>query len=139
MVKADLSDEKQVQRHLRGVGCGDSTWQRHPVSLSPWENVLSQNIITTYNVFEEARRANVAKLFLPAPITPARVHDENKHFRMRLELCKEHGLVKLDDPPAPIHFTASRNYLARTWAGIMARFYASKWFRCVLAGRNVKK
>jgi len=50
MVKADLSDEKQVKGIFEGL---DAVIHMSAASssLSPWENVLNQNIVTTYNVF----------------------------------------------------------------------------------------
>ena len=60
-IKVNLTQEKEVKGIFEGLDAvihlaGDP----HPAS--PWESILNKNIIATYNVFEEARRAGVAKV-----------------------------------------------------------------------------
>jgi nucleoside-diphosphate-sugar epimerase len=101
MVKADLSDEKQVKGIFEGL---DAVIHLAAASssLSPWENVLSQNIVTTYNVFEEARRSKVAKVvFASTNHTQHAYTMKTNTLDEDFTYVKKHGLIKLDDPPAP--------------------------------------
>ena len=89
VVQADLSDEKQVKGIFEGL---DAVIHLAAASssLSSWENVLTQNIITTYNVFEEVRRARCCQSSLRKHKSyPTCVHNENKHIGRRFNLCKE--------------------------------------------------
>ena len=60
-VVADLSDEEAIVGLFDGldviIHLAASSSDR-----SPWERVLPHNIIATYNVFEEARRAGVKRI-----------------------------------------------------------------------------
>jgi len=109
-------------------------------SLADWESVLQQNIITTYNVFEEARRAGVSKI-----VFASTNHTQHAYTMLTntlnedLSYVKKHGLVKLSDPPAPIHSTASRSFSEKTWDDIIRGFSASRLFPCVSAGPILRK
>lgn len=57
---ADLSDFHAVQRIVRGV---DGIIHLGAKSVEgPWETILNANIIGTYNLFEAARQASVARI-----------------------------------------------------------------------------
>ena len=69
---------------------------------SPWERVLPHNIVATYNVFEEARRAGVGKI-----IFASSNHVQNGYAMADTSTSltpfyeKHRGYIRLDDPPAP--------------------------------------
>ena len=69
---------------------------------SPWERVLPHNIIATYNVFEEARRAGVGKI-----IFASSNHTQNGYAMADTSTSltpfyeKGRGYIRIDDPPAP--------------------------------------
>ena len=101
MVKTDLSDEKQVKGIFEGL---DAVIHMAAASSpqSSWESVLQQNIITTYNVFEEARRASVSKVVFGSSNHAQHAYIMGTPFWCEdLSLVKKHGLIKLSDPPAP--------------------------------------
>jgi len=101
MVKADLSDEKEVKGIFNGL---DAVIHMAAASspLSSWDDVLRQNIIATYNVFEEARRAGVSKVVFGSTNHTQHADIMGTPFWCEdLSLVKEHGLIKLNDPPAP--------------------------------------
>jgi NAD+ dependent glucose-6-phosphate dehydrogenase len=101
MVQTDLSDEKQVKGLFDGL---DAVIHMAAASspLSSWEDVLSQNIIATYNVFEETRRARVSKVVFGSTNHTQHAYVMGTPFWCEdLSLVKKHGLIKLSDPPAP--------------------------------------
>jgi nucleoside-diphosphate-sugar epimerase len=123
MVQADLSDEKQVKGIFQGL---DAVIHLAAASssLSPWENILTQNIITTYNVFEEARRAGVIKMVF------ASTNHTQHAYTMRtntldedLTYVKKHGLIKLSDPPAPDSFYGVSKLFGEDLGRYYSRFY----------------
>ena len=101
MVKADLSDEKQVKGIFEGLDAViHMAAASHP--QSSWESLLQQNIIATYNVFEEARRAGVSKVVFGSSNHAQHTYVMGSPFWCEdLLRVKEHGLTKLSEPPAP--------------------------------------
>ncbi len=66
-----------------------------------WESVLENNIIATYNIFEEARRAGVDKIIFAS--TNHTQHDYVGKTPLTLDrfYAGTMGSIRLDDPPAP--------------------------------------
>jgi len=125
MVKADLSDENRSKASSR-VGC-DYSLAAASSSLSPWENVLNQNIITTYNVFEEARRANVTKVvFASTNHTQHAYTMKTNTLDEDFTYVKKHGLIKLDDPPAPDSLYGVSKLFGEDLGRYYSRFYGIK-------------
>ena len=75
-----------------------------PLTEATWESVLTNNIVATYNVFEEARRAGVIKIIFAS--TNHTQHDFVGKTPMTLDrfYVKTVGYIRLDDPPAPDSF-----------------------------------
>jgi len=71
------------------------------VTEASWESVLHNNIIATYNVFEEARRAGVGKIVFAS--TNHTQHDYVGKTPLTLDrfFVPAMGYIKLNDPPAP--------------------------------------
>jgi NAD+ dependent glucose-6-phosphate dehydrogenase len=74
----------------------------NPSPQAPWENVLSNNIMATYNVYEEAHRAGVSKI-----VFASTNHVQHGYTMAEspstedLSYVKSKGLIKASDPPAP--------------------------------------
>jgi NAD+ dependent glucose-6-phosphate dehydrogenase len=126
MVRADLSDEKQVKGLFEGL---DAVIHLAAASssLSPWENVLKQNIIATYNVFEEAQRAGVIKIIF------ASSNHTHHAYTMRtnpldedLSYVKQHGPIKLDAPPAPDSYYGVSKLFGEDLGRYYSRFFGIK-------------
>ncbi|MEM7133392.1 MAG: NAD(P)-dependent oxidoreductase [Chloroflexota bacterium] len=100
-VVADLSDEEAIGGLFDGldvvIHLAASASDR-----SPWERVLPHNIVATYNVFEEARRADVKRI----------VFASSNHCQNGIAMAdtstsltpfyeRHRGYIRLDDPPTP--------------------------------------
>ncbi len=99
-VKVDFSRAEEVQGAFTGLEAvvhlaADARTE------ATWESVLQNNIMATYNVFEEARRAGVGKLVFAS--TNHTQHDYVGRTPLTLDrfYVPSMGHVKLDDPPAP--------------------------------------
>ena len=98
---ADLSQEAETEGLFEGLDAvihlAASASDR-----SPWERVLPHNIVGTYNVFEEARRAGVRKI-----VFASSNHTQNGYAMAETSTSltpfyeKQRGYIRLDDPPAP--------------------------------------
>jgi nucleoside-diphosphate-sugar epimerase len=99
-VRADFSKTEQVQGVFEGL---DAVIHLAAAASTEadWESVLHNNIIATYNVFEEARRAGVVKIVFAS--TNHTQHDYIGKTPMTLDrfFVPTMGFVKLSDPPAP--------------------------------------
>ena len=61
LVQADLLDEEQVEGIFDGLDAVIHL-AANGSPRAPWESILTNNIIATRNVYEEARRAGVSKI-----------------------------------------------------------------------------
>ena len=108
--------------------------------LSSWDEVLRQNIIATYNVFEEARHAHVSKVVLAVLIIPSMHLLWARHSGVKIYHCvKKHGLIKLSDPPAPDSLYGVSKLFGEIWDGIIPGFSVSRLFLYVSVLQNVKR
>lgn len=100
-VVADLSQEEATVGLFEGldvvVHLAASASDR-----SPWERVLPNNIVATYNVFEEARRAGVGKVvFASSNHTQNGIAMAESHTSLTPFYEKGRGYIRIDDPPTP--------------------------------------
>jgi NAD+ dependent glucose-6-phosphate dehydrogenase len=70
---------------------------------APWESVLANNIVATYNVFEEAHRAGVRKIVFASTnhVQRGYVMVGSSSVADDLSIVEKNGLIKTTDPPAP--------------------------------------
>jgi NAD+ dependent glucose-6-phosphate dehydrogenase len=132
-VQADLSDEKQI----KGIFDGLDAIVHLAASAntqSPWDEVLNNNIIATYNVYEEARRAGVSKIVFASSNHTQHAYTMGKTTLSEdLSYVKKHGLVKLDDPPAPDSLYGVSKLFGEDLGRYYSRFYGIK-FVCLRIG-----
>jgi NAD+ dependent glucose-6-phosphate dehydrogenase len=80
-IVADITDLDAVSAACDGIDAIVHLAASSAVG-SPWEAVLSSNLIGTYNVFEAARRAGVAKVvFASSNLDDGRVFDHTEELR----------------------------------------------------------
>jgi len=126
MIQADLSDEKQVTGIFQGL---DAVIHLAAASssLASWENCLTQNIITTYNVFEEVRRAGVSKIIFASTNHTQHAYTMlNNTLNEDLSYVNKHGLIKLSDPPAPDSFYGVSKLFGEDLGRYYSRFFGIK-------------
>ena len=99
-VKVDFGKEEEVKGKFEGLDAVIHL-AADPLTEATWESVLTNNIVATYNVFEEARRAGVLKIIFAS--TNHVQHDYVGRTPMTLDrfYVRTMGYIKLDDPPAP--------------------------------------
>jgi NAD+ dependent glucose-6-phosphate dehydrogenase len=125
-VQADLSDETQVKGIFNGLDAIVHLAAAARVNSS-WQEVLHDNIIATYNVFEEVRRAGVAKVVFASSNHTQHAYTMGKTTLSEdLSYVKKHGLIKLDDPPAPDSLYGVSKLFGEDLGRYYARFYDIK-------------
>ena len=99
-VRVDFAKAEQVQGVFEGLDAVVHL-AADPLTEARWESVLHNNIIATYNVFEEVRRAGVPKIVFAS--TNHTQHDYVGKTPLTLDrfFVPTIGFVKLSDPPAP--------------------------------------
>ena len=135
-IKVNLTQEKEVNGIFEGLDAvihlaGDP----HPAS--PWESILNKNIIATYNIFEEARRAGVNKVvfastnhvqhgesMLGSP-DPSASYDIRRLEYMKLApfFVRHKGYMRLSDPPAPDSYYAVSKLFGEDLGWYYSRVY----------------
>lgn len=120
-VKADLSKEDSVRGLFSGLDAIIHL-AADPNPRAGWDSVLHNNIIATYNVFEEARRAGVKKI-----VFASTNHVQRGHFMAGtslladdLSLIRRNGPVKISDPPSPDSLYA----VSKLFGEDLGRYYA---------------
>jgi len=117
--KVNLIDAEEIRGKFEGLDtvihlAGDRK------SHSPWESILNKNIIATYNVFEEAQRAGVAKVIFASTNmvqhgqsmlgepNPSASYDVRRLESMKLApfFVRHKGYIRLSDPPTPNSYYA---------------------------------
>lgn len=89
----DFSDKKQIRNLFKGVDtvihlAADS------IPKASWESVLKNNIISTYNVFEQARIVGVKKIIFAS----------SSHVIYSPEILKRKTKIKVGESPNPDSF-----------------------------------
>lgn len=141
MVQADLSDGKQVEGIFEGL---DAVIHMAAASSpqSSWDDVLRQNIITTYNVFEEALRVGVSKVVFGSSNHAQHAYISGTPFWCEeLSRVKAHGLINLSDPPAPDSLYGVSKLFGEDLGRYYSRFFGIKVvsLRIGFAEREVMK
>lgn len=86
LVQADLSDEEQVENIFDGLDAVIHL-AASPSPRAPWESILSNNIIATYNVYEEAHRAGVSKIVFASTNHVTGLYENDEPYR---SICSGH-------------------------------------------------
>ena len=101
IIKADLSKEEEVKGIFEGLDAVIHL-AANPSAQTPWESALQGNIVATYNVLEEARRAGVKRVIF------ARTNNVQNGYAMKESpgsldpaFTESGRLIKASDPPAP--------------------------------------
>ncbi len=101
LVRADIADEAQVKGIFEGLDAVIHL-AASPSTQTPWEDVLKNNIVGTYNVLEEARRAGVRRIiFASTNHVQNGYATENGPMSLDPAFLEKGKLIKLTDPPAP--------------------------------------
>lgn len=100
-VKADLSKVEEVKGIFEGLDAIIHL-AANPNVHAPWGSVLTNNIVATYNVLEEARRAGVIKfVFASTNHVQYGYAIGETPTTFDTSYVERNGLIKLTDPPAP--------------------------------------
>jgi nucleoside-diphosphate-sugar epimerase len=128
-VKVDFSQAEEVAGTFEGLDAVIHL-AADPLSEAPWDSILPNNIIATYHVMEEARRAGVLKVVFAS--TNHTQHDYVGRTPLTLDrfYVRTMGYIREDDPPAPDSFYGiaklfgenlgwyySRNFGLSIWKG----------------------
>ena len=100
-IKVDLSQAEEVKGTFEGLDAVIHL-AADPSPASPWESILTNNIITTYNIFEGARRAGVGRIVFAST-------NHVQHGQSMMETTRSlspfyvrhRGYMRLSDPPTP--------------------------------------
>jgi NAD+ dependent glucose-6-phosphate dehydrogenase len=102
IVKADLSKEEEVKGIFEGLDAVIHL-AANASPLAPWESILQDNIVATYNVLEEVRRAGVKRVIFASTnhVQDAFAMTREIPFTSDPPFTKSGRLIKPSDPPAP--------------------------------------
>lgn len=133
-IKVDFSQARSIKDIFEGLDAVIHL-AADPLTDAPWESVLNNNIVATYNVFEEARRANVSKIVFAS--TNHTQHD----YVGKTPLTLDRFYVKTTDISSLMtlqrltHSMLSPNFSVKTWAGTIHEGSASSSLPCA-SGRH---
>ena len=118
-VKVDFSREEEVKGIFQGLDAvihlaADARTE------APWESVLTNNIIATYHVLEEARRAGVIKIILASTNHVQHGYAGKTPMTLDRRYVEKMGHIRLDDPAAP----DSLYGVSKLFAENLGRYYA---------------
>ena len=86
LVQADLSHEEQVEGIFDGLDAVIHL-AANPSPQAPWGSILTNNMIATYNVYEEARRASVSKIVFASTNHVTGLYENDEPYR---SICSGH-------------------------------------------------
>lgn len=86
LVQADLLDEEQVEGIFDGLDAVIHLAANAGMRV-PWKSILTNNIIATYNVYEEARRAGVSKIVFASTNHVTGLYENDEPYR---SICTGH-------------------------------------------------
>ncbi|MBA7578087.1 Uronate dehydrogenase [subsurface metagenome] len=120
IVKADLSKEEEVKGIFEGLDAVIHL-AANPSPEAPWENVLQDNIVATYNVLEEVRRAGVKRVIFASTNHVQFGYAKGETIDSLDPSFTESGkLIKLSDPPAPDSYYA----VSKLFGEDLGRYYS---------------
>jgi len=100
-IRADLTQAEGIKGIFEGLDAVIHL-AADPSPASPWESILTNNIVATYNIFEQARRADVNRI-----IFASTNHVQHGQSMVKTTgslspfYIKHRGYMRLSDPPAP--------------------------------------
>lgn len=126
---ADLTDANAVAGIFEGLDAVIHL-AGEPSPWAAWDSVLNKNIVATYHVFEEARRAGVKKLIFAS--TNHTQHGETMKDLSANQLNTDlHVMLRLNDPPHPDSLYA----VSKLFGENLGRYYATTYGLQVVALR----
>ena len=118
-VKVDFSREEEVKGIFQGLDAVIHL-AADPLTEAPWESVLTNNIIATHHVLEEARRAGVIKIISASTNHVQHGYAGKTPMTLDRLYVEKMGHIRLDDPPAP----DSLYGVSKLFAENLGRYYA---------------
>jgi len=120
IVKADIADENEIRGVFEGLDAVIHL-AASPSTQAPWEDVLKNNIIGTYNVLEEAKRAGVRRVvFASTNHVQNGYASEDTPGSLDPSFLERGKLIKLNDPPAPDSYYG----VSKVFGEDIGRYYA---------------
>ena len=100
-IKVNLSQKEAVKGTFEGLDAVIHL-AADPSPASPWESILTNNIITTYNIFEEARRVSISRIIFASTnhVQHGQSMDDTP-ASLSPFYVRHRGYMRLSDPPAP--------------------------------------
>ncbi|MDP9366076.1 MAG: NAD(P)-dependent oxidoreductase [Chloroflexota bacterium] len=125
---ADIADLAAIEPAFAGVDAVVHL-AASPAVETPWEEILPNNLVGTYNVFEAARRAGVGRV----------VFASSNHAIGMYELDGAPGLYELDDPRVYDHTVEVRPDslygVSKVYGEALGRFYMERYGMAVVCLR----
>lgn len=120
----DIADFNSVQKALENM----DTVVHLAADLrpdAPWDSILSNNIIGTYNVFESCKNSNVKRVIFASSIRVVRGYEQDEPYKAitKTDFQNVPDKIPLIDHVSPVRPTEPYG-ASKVWGEALARYYS---------------